>query len=179
MIYADVIVNITAHALDRPFQYRIPEALRDKLEVGSVVTVPFGNGNRPVTGYVIGLSDQPALEPERIKELSEAVLDASDEEKRLTGLAVWIRDRYGSNAVLELNGGSCDIRPLWEAGILRGFQIDCDARASLLELGGRGALKGTQDTDYLVAQLEKQLAEYLSSLFRLERLLGAVNPAGT
>ena len=35
MIYADVIVNITAHALDRPFQYRIPEALRDKLEVGS------------------------------------------------------------------------------------------------------------------------------------------------
>ena len=75
MIYADVIVNITAHALDRPFQYRIPEALRDKLEVGSVVTVPFGNGNRPVTGYVIGLSDQPALEPERIKELSEAVLE--------------------------------------------------------------------------------------------------------
>ena len=103
MIYADVIVNITAHALDRPFQYRIPEALRDRLEVGSVVTVPFGNGNRPVTGYVIGLSDQPALEPERIKELSEAVLDASDEEKRLTGLAVWIRDRYGSTMLQALH----------------------------------------------------------------------------
>ena len=103
MTYADVIVNITAHALDRPFQYRIPEHLRGRLEIGSVVTVPFGKGNRPVTGYVIGLSDQPALEPERIKELSEAVLGASDEEKRLTGLAVWIRDRYGSTMLQALH----------------------------------------------------------------------------
>ena len=84
-----------------------------------------------------------------------------------------VRDRYGSNAVLELNGGSCNIRPLWEAGTLRGFQIDCDARASLLELGGRGALKGTQDTDYLVAQLEKQLAEYLSSALQASKELKA------
>lgn len=44
--YADVIVDISHEKLDRPFQYRVPERLRDKLETGACVTVPFGNGNK-------------------------------------------------------------------------------------------------------------------------------------
>ena len=75
---------------------------------------------------------------------------------------VQLRDSHGSNAVLEINGGSCRIRPLWEGEVLRG-----------LELGGRSALKGTQDADYLTAQLESRLARYLSEALQASKDLKA------
>ena len=46
MTYADVIVDITAKALDRPFQYLVPEDLEPEVEEGTIVEAPFGNGNR-------------------------------------------------------------------------------------------------------------------------------------
>lgn len=84
-----------------------------------------------------------------------------------------LRDRHGETAVLELNGGGCKLRPLWEGGTLRGIEVACDARASLLELGGRGALKGTEDADYLTAQLESKLAGYLSAVLQASKELKA------
>ncbi len=96
MKYADVAVDITAKALDRPFQYSVPEELEPEIEEGVIVEAPFGNGNRTITGYVLSLSDQPKLDPSRIKPLTAVVTQLSAEEKRLTSLAVWIRDRYGS-----------------------------------------------------------------------------------
>ena len=86
---------------------------------------------------------------------------------------VQLRDSRGNLAVLELSGGGSRIRPVWADGTLRSLQIDCDARASLLELGGRGALKGTEDTDYLTAQLESRLAEYLSAALQASKELKA------
>ena len=96
MTYADVIVDITAKALDRPFQYLVPEDLEPEVEEGTIVEAPFGNGNRRITGYVMSLSHTASIDPERIKPILKVVTSASDEEKRLTALAVWIRDRYGS-----------------------------------------------------------------------------------
>ena len=86
---------------------------------------------------------------------------------------VELRDSYGKPAVLEINGGGSRIRPVWEDGTLRGLQIECDARASLLELGGRGALRGTEDTNYLTARLESRLAEYLSEALKASKELKA------
>lgn len=97
MRYADVAVDITAKALDRPFQYMVPEELESEIEEGAIVQAPFGNGNRMITGYVLSLSDHPKLDPEKIKPIHEVVTRLSDEEKRLTSLAVWIRNRYGSS----------------------------------------------------------------------------------
>ena len=50
MKYADVIVDISLEALDRVFQYLIPEEIQEKITVGSQVQVPFGRGNRTVKG---------------------------------------------------------------------------------------------------------------------------------
>ncbi len=97
MKYADVAVDITAKALDRPFQYLVPEELEAGIEEGAIVKAPFGNGNREITGYVLSLSDQPKLDPEKIKPIHAVVTRLSDEEKRLTSLAVWIKGRYGSS----------------------------------------------------------------------------------
>ena len=57
--------------------------------------------------------------------------------------------------------------------MLRGLEIHADARASILELGGRSALKGAQDADYLTAQLEARLARYLSEALQASKDLKA------
>ncbi len=94
MRFADVIVDISAHALDRSFQYRVPEEFAGSCDVGTLVSVPFGK--RMVTGYIVGFSDTPKIEEEKIRPLARVDNEATSEESRLTGLAVWIRDRYGS-----------------------------------------------------------------------------------
>ena len=53
--YADVIIDIAHEKVDRPFQYRIPEGLRERVTEGSCVRVPFGAGNRMRKGYVVAL----------------------------------------------------------------------------------------------------------------------------
>ena len=44
-VYAAVIVDISHEKVDRPFQYRIPENLRGKVQIGTCVQIPFGAGN--------------------------------------------------------------------------------------------------------------------------------------
>lgn len=100
--YADVIVDISSEKLDRVFQYRIPEQMEGMLEPGTVVEVPFGKGNRPVRGYVTGISRQAGYDPARMKEIGRVMTDAADEEARLVGLAAWIRNRYGSTMLQAL-----------------------------------------------------------------------------
>ena len=81
-------------------------------------------------------------------------------------------DRHGETAVLELNDGGCGIRPVWEGEALRGVEVKCDARASLLERGGRGALD-EEDLDYLTARLESKLAGFLSAALQASKELKA------
>ena len=52
-MYADIIIDISQEKLDKIFQYRIPEALLDRLTVGMQVRVPFGGANVARTGYVV------------------------------------------------------------------------------------------------------------------------------
>ncbi|MDR2045143.1 MAG: primosomal protein N' [Clostridium sp.] len=94
--YADVIVDISHEKVDRPFQYRIPVPLRRVLEVGMCVTVPFGNGNKPVDGYVIEIGEECRIAPEKIKEIQRIAPDRAGVEERLIRLAWWLRGQYGS-----------------------------------------------------------------------------------
>ena len=70
MIFADIIVDISHEKLDRPFQYIIPESLEDKILIGSAVKIPFGKGNRIIPGYVIGITEIPSWEVDKMKALS-------------------------------------------------------------------------------------------------------------
>ncbi|MBO4366583.1 MAG: primosomal protein N' [Clostridia bacterium] len=55
---------VSVHLLDLPYhrdkayQYRIPEELRGRVTVGSLLVVPFGNGNKRMTAVAVRLSDQ-------------------------------------------------------------------------------------------------------------------------
>lgn len=56
--FANIIVDISHEKVDRPFQYRIPEALMGKLAVGMAVIIPFGLGNKRMKGYVMEITDR-------------------------------------------------------------------------------------------------------------------------
>ncbi len=97
--YADIIIDISHEAIDRPFQYRIPDDLRENIQLGSMVKIPFGRGNHLRTGYVIGFSDQTECRPDRIKEIAELCDRSVPVEGRLLALAAWIRENYGSTMI--------------------------------------------------------------------------------
>ncbi|EOT39079.1 primosomal protein N' [Enterococcus columbae] len=52
---AEVIVDVPTMQTDQPFTYLIPDSLRKVIAIGMRVEVPFGNGNRHVQGFVVGL----------------------------------------------------------------------------------------------------------------------------
>ena len=68
-MYADVIVDISYEKLDRIFQYRIPKELKGRLAVGSRVEIPFGAGNRRISGYVVGFSEYADYPEEKLKRI--------------------------------------------------------------------------------------------------------------
>ena len=102
MIYADIIVDISHEKLDRSFQYRVPKELEAEIQLGMVVTIPFGNGNHERKGYVTGLSDKPAFDISKMKELHGICSSEETTEKRLIALAAWMKNRYGSTMVQAL-----------------------------------------------------------------------------
>ncbi len=95
-MFADVIVDISVEALDRVFQYRIPPELEPDISVGTQVCVPFGRGNRRLTGFVVGIEKQAAWPEEKIKDLLGVEQGKIAVEGQLLQLAAWMRERYGS-----------------------------------------------------------------------------------
>lgn len=94
--YANIIVDISMEKLDKTFQYRIPEELKDALTVGMQVVVPFGNGTRTLTGYVVELTDTCEFDPSRMKEIQEIAEKGIPLEGQLISLAQWMRLTYGA-----------------------------------------------------------------------------------
>lgn len=94
-MYADVIVDISYEKVDKPFSYRVPEDLQSRISIGSVVRIPFGNGNRTRKGYVVGFRDSVDYDENKIKDIAD--IDDKDVpiESQLIELAVWMKKRYG------------------------------------------------------------------------------------
>lgn len=101
-LYADVIIDIAHEKVDRPFQYRIPLSMRDKLEVGMSVNIPFGKGNTMRKGYVVGLSDKTDYDPAKIKDLHSIASTDVSAEDRMIALAAWMRRMYGGTMIQAL-----------------------------------------------------------------------------
>ncbi|MDY3767207.1 MAG: primosomal protein N' [Lachnospiraceae bacterium] len=97
--YADIIVDITQEKLDRTFQYKVPQKLVGKLEEGTVVEVPFGNGSRIIKGYVISLSEEPKIDPGRLKEIHGISIKEVGAQENIIALAAWIRKQYGGTMI--------------------------------------------------------------------------------
>ena len=101
--YAQIIIDISHGRLDRPFTYRIPEALQNDLCLGSLVVVPFGKGDTKRKGYVIGFSNTCEYPDGKLKKIEAIASGGTD----VTGdnavrLALWMKQRYGSTMAVAL-----------------------------------------------------------------------------
>ncbi len=95
-LYADIIIDISHEAIDRTFQYVVPEELSDILEIGMQVQVPFGQGNRTRKGYVVGITTVPGFDVDKMKCISGIPDKSLQIEGKLIKLAAWIKKNYGS-----------------------------------------------------------------------------------
>ncbi|SMC56022.1 primosomal protein N' [Sporomusa malonica] len=85
---AQIIVNIPARSLDKPFSYNIPINLPN-IQVGSRVLVPFGN--RKVEGFVVGLADE---NPETLKPILDVLDDHPWFDSNMLATANWLSEYY-------------------------------------------------------------------------------------
>lgn len=101
-MYANIIIDITHEKLDKIFQYRIPSELEGILEVGEEVCVPFGKGNRTVSGYVVGFADKADYAEEKIKTILGRAEHRRAIESKLVALAAWMKEHYGGTMIQAL-----------------------------------------------------------------------------
>ena len=109
MTYANVIVDLSAEAVDRQFSYSVPEGM--DVQPGQLVAVPFGP--RTLEGFVVSLSDACDLPPEKVKPILRVVREEPVILPDLMELAEWMHGRYLCNLVdalrlmlpAELRGG--------------------------------------------------------------------------
>ena len=88
---AKIALSKAIYAIDKPYDYLVPDELAGHLRPGMRVLVPFGSGNRPCDGMVLALSEEePAAGLKAVLSLldDEPVLN----EKQLK-LALWMRER--------------------------------------------------------------------------------------
>ena len=101
-MYANIIVDITHEKLDRVFQYRIPQELEGTLKEGIEVVIPFGKGNREISGYIIGFSEETDYDISKIKDILRVKQDSVAIESKLIALAVWMKSHYGGTLIQSL-----------------------------------------------------------------------------
>ena len=102
-MYANIIIDISHEKIDRPFQYKIPDKLEGKIELGQEVYIPFGRGNTRRSGYVIGFSEASDYDESKIKSIIGIVVKSNSIESNLIKLAYFIKMRYGSTMIAALN----------------------------------------------------------------------------
>jgi primosomal protein N' (replication factor Y) (superfamily II helicase) len=158
----------TARALRGPFDYRLPEELRDGVDVGSMLVVPFGR--RQVLGVVVGLADssevaeEKLLAPLRALELGVPI--------ELVALAEWIALEYCSTIARALGL----VLPPGAARRLSGRKRRAVARPRHLAVGARSP-RAPQLTLEQSAALEPILAA-LATRRGEQRLLHGVTGSG-
>ena len=107
--YAQVIVDLSAEAVDRRFTYLIPEGMA--LTPGMLVRVPFGP--RSLSGFVVRLCDETEVPPEKLRSITALEREEPVVLPELMALSDWMHVRYLCNLVdalrlmipAELRGG--------------------------------------------------------------------------
>ena len=89
---AKVAVSRAIYAIDRPYDYLVPEALKDTLTPGTRVLVPFGSGSRPCDGMVLAIQEQDSAIG--LKSVISALDDEPVLDEGLIHLTLWMRERY-------------------------------------------------------------------------------------
>lgn len=91
-IYAEVVVDVPSHQVDRPFHYAVPPSMAHEVSLGSRVLVPFGP--RRVEGYVVGFSETPDVSQDKLKPILASVDPKPLFTPDTIALGAWMAKRY-------------------------------------------------------------------------------------
>lgn len=95
MLVASVAVEAATYAIDKPYEYIVPEELFGKVVPGVRVRVSFGRGNRRTEGIVL---DVRSVDSEGINTKLKAITSIVDEipvlDSNLIKLCLWLREQY-------------------------------------------------------------------------------------
>ena len=97
-----MIVDISHEKVDRPFTYRIPEEIAQRLRPGMRVQIPFGAGNTLRTGYVTELVRETSYPADRLKQIAAILPGEEEPEQKMIALAAWMKEHYGSTMIQAL-----------------------------------------------------------------------------
>jgi primosomal protein N' (replication factor Y) len=89
-LIAKVAVENTAYSFDEAFDYAIPDSLSDAVRAGSMVLVPFGNGNAKRQGFVFALRD--AQPDKKLKKISAVLTSAPLLTNEMLRVAVYLKE---------------------------------------------------------------------------------------
>lgn len=89
MKFAQVIVDVSAYPVDRPFDYLIPKEWEELIDTGCRVKVPFGPRN--VLGFVVGISEESDVPVEKIKAVAQVLDLESILTVEMLELAKWLK----------------------------------------------------------------------------------------
>ena len=92
VILAKVGLSAATFAIDKPYDYLLPDELRETAAPGMRVLVPFGTGNRRIEGIILALS-QGQPNP-RLKAVIALLDDTPVLDSESIQLALWMRERY-------------------------------------------------------------------------------------
>ena len=101
-MFANIIIDISHEKLDRTFQYLVPDEMIEHLHAGMEVLIPFGNGNRIIKGYVLEITNVPAFDVNKMKQVYQVSKDRMQIESHLIELAGWIKENYGGTMIQAL-----------------------------------------------------------------------------
>ncbi len=98
-MYAEVIINSNAKALNRIFDYVVPKDMESTIKIGARVFVPFGRGKKLEDGFVINLKEDSEIAKNEdivLKEIAKIEIEESLTENNIN-LAKLMARKYFCN----------------------------------------------------------------------------------
>ena len=92
---AEVIISNSVRQLGKVFHYLIPENLYPNIKIGQLVSVPFGNSNRTIEAFVVGITDHSEIQ--ELKYIKDIVIESELFKDELIELAIWMSKQYMCN----------------------------------------------------------------------------------
>lgn len=89
---AKIALSAATFAIDRPYTYRVPDALND-LCPGVRVIVPFGPGNKRAEGLVLSVEEK-AVSDKPLKMILTRLDEIPVLDEEGVRLALWMRERW-------------------------------------------------------------------------------------
>ena len=91
-VVAIIAVSAATYWVDKPYDYLIPEKLRESVCPGVRVTIPFSRGNRRSEGIVLEVTDHSNYK--QLKPITSVLDESPVLSREQIKLALWMRERF-------------------------------------------------------------------------------------